>query len=186
MVGSYGHCKANTRCEVARRVVCEIPLISTNGRKETVSRINVLVVGTGEYTTGYVRGAGSAADKRAGVVGITLFGLRRRGVVDRLTMVGTNGTKFPEIREYLDRTIGRVYREMDLAIAALKISFSLQLPFVTLDLAASFSARLATAQEALWVTAILEAGRRSLDNHGQCIAIEIDERGSVRSLRQVH
>ncbi len=71
------------------------------------------MVGTGEYTTGYVVGSGAAADKRAGVIGVTLFDLRRRGLVDRLLMAGTNGTKFPHIRNHLQRAIGEVYRDLD-------------------------------------------------------------------------
>ena len=55
-------------------------------------------IGTGEYTTGFVGSGGSASDKKVGVVGLTLFDLRRRGKVEKLGMVGVNGTKFPAIR----------------------------------------------------------------------------------------
>ena len=57
-------------------------------------RMSVLMVGTGEYTTGYVPNSVAAADKRAGVIGTTLFDLRRRGLVDRLLMAGTNELSF--------------------------------------------------------------------------------------------
>lgn len=77
-----------------------------------MEKISVLMVGTGEYTTGYVPNATAAADKRAGVVGTTLFDLRRRGLVHRLAMVGTNGTKFPQIREHLKTALSDAYREM--------------------------------------------------------------------------
>ncbi|MCE3016519.1 MAG: Gfo/Idh/MocA family protein [Pirellula sp.] len=80
-----------------------------------MSKINVLMVGTGEYTTGFVPGSMAASDKRAGVIGTTLFDLRRRGLVDRLLMAGTNGTKFPEIRMHLKRGIADVYREMNIS-----------------------------------------------------------------------
>ncbi len=76
---------------------------------------NVLMVGTGEYTTGYVHGEASRSDKSAGVVALTLFDLRRRGKVGRLKMAGTNGTKFPGIRRHLQQLIGDVYREMDVS-----------------------------------------------------------------------
>jgi D-galacturonate reductase len=56
-------------------------------------------VGTGEYTTGFVGGGASGSDKKVGVVGLTLFDLRRRGKVGNLSMVGVNGTKFPAIRK---------------------------------------------------------------------------------------
>jgi hypothetical protein len=60
--------------------------------------LNVLMVGTGEYTTGFVGGGASGSDKKVGVVGLTLFDLRRRGKVGKLSMVGTSGSKFPAIR----------------------------------------------------------------------------------------
>ena len=56
-------------------------------------------VGTGEYTTGFVGGGASGSDKKVGVVGLSLFDLRRRGKVGDLSMVGTTGSKFPAIRE---------------------------------------------------------------------------------------
>ena len=78
-----------------------------------MSKINVLMVGTGEYTTGYVHGSAANSDKGAGVVALTMFDLRRRGLVDRLLMAGTNGTKFPGIREHLRSKVGDVYRGLD-------------------------------------------------------------------------
>jgi D-galacturonate reductase len=56
--------------------------------------LNVLMVGTGEYTTGFVGGGMSGSDKKVGVVGLTLFDLRRRGKVGKLSMVGTSGNKY--------------------------------------------------------------------------------------------
>jgi D-galacturonate reductase len=47
----------------------------------------------------------SGSDKKVGVVGLTLFDLRRRGKVGKLSMVGTSGNKFPTIRKRLCRTI---------------------------------------------------------------------------------
>ena len=75
--------------------------------------VNMLMVGTGEYTTGY--GAASAkSDKGAGVVALTMIDLRRRGKTDRLAMVGVNGKKFPAIRKHMQKNIGDVYKDMDL------------------------------------------------------------------------
>ncbi|ORY71138.1 oxidoreductase family protein [Pseudomassariella vexata] len=75
--------------------------------------LNVLMVGTGEYTTGFVGGGASGSDKKVGVVGLTMFDLRRRGKVGKLGMVGTNGTKFPAIRQHLDTNISKVYNNLD-------------------------------------------------------------------------
>ncbi|KAH7318363.1 putative D-galacturonic acid reductase [Stachybotrys elegans] len=78
-----------------------------------MAALNVLMIGTGEYTTGFVGTGGSASDKKVGVVGLTLFDLRRRGKVDQLGMVGVNGTKFPAIREHLHKNITQFYNGLD-------------------------------------------------------------------------
>jgi len=77
-------------------------------------KMDVLMVGTGEYTTGFVGGTASDSDKGAGVVALTMFDLRRRGKVDRVAMCGVNGKKFPGIRNHMKRCIEEVYSEMDL------------------------------------------------------------------------
>ncbi|KAF6766362.1 D-galacturonic acid reductase [Ephemerocybe angulata] len=77
-------------------------------------KINVLMCGTGEYTTGWTGSGASTSDKKIGVVALTLFDLRRLGKVDVLGMVGVNGGKFPAIRQHLDKNIGGVYKDMDL------------------------------------------------------------------------
>ncbi|KAK7746587.1 hypothetical protein SLS62_009308 [Diatrype stigma] len=79
------------------------------------AKLNVLMVGTGEYTTGFVGGGASGSDKKVGVVGLTLFDLRRRGKVGKLSMVGTNGTKFPAIRQHLETNITQVYNGLDVS-----------------------------------------------------------------------
>ena len=78
-----------------------------------MKRPSVLMVGTGEYTTGYVHNGASGSDKSAGVVALSLFDMRRRGKVGRLMMAGTNGNKFPGIRRHLHEVIGRVYKDLD-------------------------------------------------------------------------
>jgi D-galacturonate reductase len=47
-----------------------------------------------------VGGGASKSDKKVGVVGLTLFDLRRCGKVGKLSMVGVSGGKFPAIREW--------------------------------------------------------------------------------------
>ncbi|EIM92666.1 D-galacturonic acid reductase [Stereum hirsutum FP-91666 SS1] len=76
-------------------------------------KLNVLMCGTGEYTTGWTGSGASKSDKKIGVVGLTLFDLRRLGKVDKLGMVGVNGNKFPAIRQHLNENIGQVYKDMD-------------------------------------------------------------------------
>lgn len=78
------------------------------------------MVGTGEYTTGYVAstGAASTSDKKIGVVGLTMFDLRRRGKVSNLSMVGVSGKKYPAIREHLAKNIQNVYNNLDVSFAS--------------------------------------------------------------------
>lgn len=80
----------------------------------TESKVDVLMVGTGEYTTGYVGGTAADSDKGAGVVALTMFDLRRRSKVHRVGMCGVNGKKFPGIRQHMQKNIGDVYADMDL------------------------------------------------------------------------
>jgi len=75
--------------------------------------LNCLMVGTGEYTTGYSPSSTTASDKSAGVVGITLFDLKRRGKVGVVGLCGVNGTKFPAIRKHLAHQIGTKYKDMN-------------------------------------------------------------------------
>lgn len=49
------------------------------------------------------------------VVGLTLFDLRRREKVDKLSMVGVNGKKFPDIRAHLEKNIASVYKIFDVS-----------------------------------------------------------------------
>ena len=78
-----------------------------------MDRPNALMIGTGEYTTGYAHDRGADSDKSAGVVALTLFDLRRRGKIGDLKMAGTNGTKFPGIRKHVEACIAGSYRDMD-------------------------------------------------------------------------
>ncbi|CAM9296570.1 unnamed protein product, partial [Heterosigma akashiwo] len=78
--------------------------------------VNVLMIGTGEYTTGYVHGSMSDSDKGAGVVALTMVDLRKSGKTARLGLCGTNGDKFEGIRAHMDRAIGSVYKDMDLTM----------------------------------------------------------------------
>ncbi|EJT97859.1 NADP-binding protein [Dacryopinax primogenitus] len=78
-----------------------------------LSKLNCLMCGTGEYTTGWTGAGASQSDKKVGVVGLTLFDLRRLGKVNALSMVGTNGAKFPDIRAHLQSKIADVYKDFD-------------------------------------------------------------------------
>lgn len=82
---------------------------------ESVRKPNVVFCGTGEYTTGYVRGSGSKSDKKVGVIGLCFFEMRRLGMIGNIAMAGTNGTKFPGVREHLQKNISEVYNGLDVS-----------------------------------------------------------------------
>ena len=73
------------------------------------------MVGTGEYTTGWV-GKKSDSDKSTGVVALVMLDLKQRGKVGRLGMCGTNGTKLPAIRAHMRSALGDVYEGIDPAV----------------------------------------------------------------------
>jgi D-galacturonate reductase len=80
-----------------------------------LSPVNVLMVGTGEYTTGYIgSGMTNQSDKSSGVVALTMFDLRRRHKVQHCAMVGRNGTNFPAIRQHMQTAIADVYQNIDI------------------------------------------------------------------------
>jgi len=71
---------------------------------------NVLLCGTGEYTTGYVAGAASKSDKPMGVVALTMFDLRRRGLIGpKIGLCGRDGARAEGLRHHLASTIGATY-----------------------------------------------------------------------------
>mgnify|MGYP006100887173 FL=1 len=78
---------------------------------------SVLIIGTGEYTTGYIAADKTLeSDKSAGVVALSIFDLKRRGKVLDVGLCGVNGTKFPAIRRHMADNIGPlVYEGMDLS-----------------------------------------------------------------------
>lgn len=47
-----------------------------------------------------------------------MFDLRRRGKVGNLSMVGTNGTKYPAIRNHLHNNIHDVYNGLDVGFTS--------------------------------------------------------------------
>lgn len=95
--------------ELRRQVSKEYMSASQSGSGSSPSMVNVLMIGTGEYTTGFVNGTASDSDKSAGVVALTMFDLRARNKVNRLGMVGVNGCKFPSIRKHMQHLIADAY-----------------------------------------------------------------------------
>ena len=79
----------------------------------SLSPPDVLMLGTGEYTTGFTGQGASDSDKSTGVVALVMLDLQRRGKVGKLGMCGTDGKKLPAIRAHMQRVLGDVYTDVD-------------------------------------------------------------------------
>ena len=76
----------------------------------------ILIIGNGEYVTGFTAQGAANSDKSTGVVGLVALDLRRRGKVNRIGMCGTDGRKLPAIRAHMQRVLGEVYSGIDPSI----------------------------------------------------------------------
>jgi len=71
--------------------------------------IEVLVVGTGEYVTGLADTSVVASDKSFGVIALSLFDMRDRGLIGNISLVGRNGKRFSAIREHFNTNLKEAY-----------------------------------------------------------------------------
>ncbi len=76
---------------------------------------DILVVGTGEYVTGFVHGAAANSDKSAGVIALVLFDLRSRGKVHQISLCGRDGKRFAGIRRHFNEKIASRYKGIDVS-----------------------------------------------------------------------
>ena len=77
---------------------------------------DILVIGTGEYVTGFVGGAAANSDKSAGVIALVLFDLRSRGKVEQISLCGRDGKRFPGIRHHFAQQISSRYQGIDVSV----------------------------------------------------------------------
>jgi len=97
-----------------------------------------LMVGTGEYVTGFVGGKGADSDKSTGVLGLVCLDLRSRGKIERIGMVGVNGKKFPALRSHMQKVLGEVYDGIDPSIIETWPADNVVKPDAFRDAAAAF------------------------------------------------
>lgn len=83
-----------------------------------VIMIDVLVVGTGEYVTGLADTNVADSDKSFGVVALSLFDMRQRGLVGDIHLVGRNGKRFPAIREHFEKNVKGIYPTLDVGFTS--------------------------------------------------------------------
>jgi len=80
--------------------------------------IDVLVVGTGEYVTGLSGETVVKSDKSFGVVALSLFDMRARGLVRNIMLAGRNGKRFQAIREHFETNLKAAYPTLDVSFNA--------------------------------------------------------------------
>ncbi|KAL8276314.1 hypothetical protein RQP46_011280 [Phenoliferia psychrophenolica] len=77
------------------------------------TKLSVALIGSGEYTTGYVPNTTVKSDKKLGVVGLVMFDLRRRGLVGDISIAGVSSGKWGAIKDHFTQNIEGVYKDMD-------------------------------------------------------------------------
>lgn len=75
--------------------------------------MDVLVVGIGEYVTGLSGGNKADSDKSLGVIALTLFDLRERGIIDTITLCGRDSKKEILIKNHFEVNMKKLYPNMD-------------------------------------------------------------------------
>jgi D-galacturonate reductase len=63
---------------------------------------NILIIGNGEYVTGYTNVQNSTSDKKKGVILLSLLELKRLGLIGEITICGTNVKKYQAIKEHIN------------------------------------------------------------------------------------
>merc|ERR1711998_404860 len=88
--------------------VAEYKMSSIDFNKKNKQK--TLLIGTGEYTTGWTDQGAVKSDKSCGVVGLVFFDLRNRKKISKqIKICGTNSKKFFDIRNHLKSNIENIY-----------------------------------------------------------------------------
>ncbi len=80
--------------------------------------IDVLVVGTGEYVTGLAGENIVASDKSFGVIALSLFDMREKGLIGDISLAGRDGAKFEAIQKHFKNNIHGTYPTLDISFHA--------------------------------------------------------------------
>ena len=76
--------------------------------------IDVLVVGVGEYVTGLSGDQEAQSDKSLGVIALALFDMRKRGLLNTITLCGRDSTKNNLIQEHFKKNLLKLYPNLDI------------------------------------------------------------------------
>ncbi|MDM5271880.1 Gfo/Idh/MocA family oxidoreductase [Sulfurovum sp. zt1-1] len=80
--------------------------------------IDVLIVGIGEYVTGLSGEGVAKSDKSFGVIALSLFDMRERGLVGEIHLAGRDAKRFDLIWEHFDKNLKSAYPFLDTSFHA--------------------------------------------------------------------
>lgn len=75
--------------------------------------IDVLVIGIGEYVTGLSGNSASESDKSLGVIALSLFDMRDKGLIGEIKLAGRDGDRFDLISKHFETNMKNVYPSLD-------------------------------------------------------------------------
>jgi D-galacturonate reductase len=77
--------------------------------------IDVCVVGIGEYVTGLSGDSAAKSDKSLGVIALSLFDMRDRGLIGDIKLAGRDSKRFERIKEHFDTNMKSFYPSLDVS-----------------------------------------------------------------------
>ncbi|RUM45367.1 MAG: gfo/Idh/MocA family oxidoreductase [Hydrogenimonas sp.] len=80
--------------------------------------MDVLVVGIGEYVTGLAQQKMAESDKSFGVVALSLFDMRSRGLVGTIRLAGRDASRFEAVRHHFETNLKSAYIDLDTSFEA--------------------------------------------------------------------
>ena len=75
--------------------------------------IDVLVIGIGEYVTGLSQEDIATSDKSLGVIALSLFDMRERGMINSIRLAGRDSQRFKRIRKHFSSDMKDTYPTLD-------------------------------------------------------------------------
>jgi hypothetical protein len=72
-------------------------MASASASSDSASSVSALLIGPGQYTTGFGKES-EKSDKRSGVVLLAMLQLKKDGLVGDIALAGTDGTKVRALR----------------------------------------------------------------------------------------
>jgi len=80
--------------------------------------IDTLIIGIGEYVTGISQNSVATSDKGLGVIALSLFDMRERGLINTISLAGRDATRFELIKEHFATNLKSAYPTLDSSFSA--------------------------------------------------------------------